>query len=928
MKHIKLFFGLTLCALLGATACQDSFDNPVLQAPQATKTPNSTILEVKEKYWDDATNYIDTVKLTDEGKHVIIAGRVISSDEDGNIYKSLVIQDNTAALVMSINANSLYNYYRIGQEIVIDLTDMYLGKYNGLQQLGFPEVYRDAWEATFMPLEFFKAHSELNDLPAPSKVDTITATIPGLETDAAGLRKWQGQLVRFNNVHFEGADGKLKFVDQQKVTANRTLVDENGASILVRNSGYAKFYNDVLPYDDPKTEKNEGVGDVCGILSYYGSQWQLLLRSISDCMNFGNPTLTPGTEDNPYSVDQAIELQNSGASGWVKGYIVGAVAPEVEEITSNDQIEWTAPTTLANTLVIGATPDTKDIKSCLVIALPQDSKFREYGNLKDHPELLKREIQVLGRLETFMGVFGITGNKGTVSEFKIEGVDPGGNPSAPGDGTKEKPYNVAQVQGGTATGTAWVTGYIVGWVEGITLADGAHFDVPATVASNMLIASSADETDYTKCLPIQLPTGNIRTALNLMDNPGNLGKVVKLHGSIEKYFGQTGVKSVDDYVLDGDTPEPPAPGGDATSIADLYTKTGKDNKTVVKVNFPMTVTYFSSVDARYTYVTDGTSYSLIYGKIATPYEKGQIIPAGWEAKVQNYNGLIEIIPNDLNAMPASTGTAEVNYFSGDASFVTVDNQSKVVVMKDVVFAAATPGEKAAFTGKVNGVEFNLYNTYTLASVPAGTYTVTGVVAVNKNNPQLIPLSYTGDTPEPPVDDWVYADFNTFNGGKANSKYGTADTFYSTTSGWKAVFSCILSGSAADPGSNPAFHFISSDPTVLAACMTGNTNNPGSIVSPAISGGYSAIKFNYGLPYTDTKLSFKMTLFASVSGSLVKLDEKVITVENPAKQTAYEYVYEGSVDKDFIIQFDNLSPSAAASNKDRVAIWNVAWKKFK
>ncbi len=72
----------------------------------------------------------------------------------------------------------------------------------------------------------------------------------------------------------------------------------------------------------------------------------------------------------------------------------------------------------------------------------------------------------------------------------------------------------------------------------------------------------------------------------------------------------------------------------------------------------------------------------------------------------------------------------------------------------------------------------------------------------------------------------------------------------------------------------------------------------------------------------------MTLFAVVGGSFAKLDEKVITVENPAKQTAYEFVYEGSVDKDFIIQFDNLSPSAAASNKDRVAIWNVAWKKFK
>lgn len=923
MKHIKLFFGLTLCALLAATACQDSFDNPVLKAPQASKTPNSTILEVKEKYWNDANNYLDTIELTEAGEHVIISGRVISSDAAGNIYKSLVIQDKTAALAMSINANSMYNQYRIGQEIVIDLTDMMIGKYNGLQQLGFPDVYRDEWEATFMPLEFFKAHSELNGLPEPSKVDTITTTISDLGNDAAGQRKWQSQLVRFNKVHFQEADGKACFTDEQKVTANRTLVDENGSTIIVRNSGYANFCTQLLPYDNPKTaDVNEGEGDVVGILSFYSNQWQLLLRSIDDCMNFGNPTLTPGTEDNPYSVDQAIELQNSGASGWVKGYIVGAVAPEVEEITANDQIEWEAPTTLANTLVIGATPDTKDIKSCLVIALPQDSKFREVGNLKDHPELLKREIQVLGRLETFMGVFGVTGNKGTTSEFKIEGIDPGGDPTTPGDGSKEKPYNVAQVQGGTATGTAWVTGYIVGWIDGKTISDGAKFTVPASVASNIMIAASADETDYNKCLPIQLPAGSVRAALNLQDNPANLGKAVKLHGSIEKYFGQTGVKSVDDYVL----PEPPAPGGDATSIADLYTKTGKDNKTVVKVNFPMTVTYFSSVDARYTYVTDGTSYSLIYGKIATPYEKGQIIPAGWEAKVQNYNGFIEIIPNDLNAMPASTGTAEVNYFSGDASFVTVDNQSKVVVMKDVVFAAATPGEKATFTGKVNGVEFNLYNTYTLASVPDGTYTVTGVVAVNKNNPQLIPLSYTGDTPEPPVDDWVYADFNTFNGGKANSKYGTSDTFYSTDSGWKAVFSCILSGSAADPGSNPAFHFISSDPTVLAACMTGNKNNPGSIVSPKIPGGFSEMKFKYAIPYTDSKIQFKVTLYAvSSGGSLVKMLEETVTEDAPIKSNVYEYTLSGGTGTDVIVQFDNLCPSGATTNKDRVAIWDVKWK---
>lgn len=45
-------------------------------------------------------------------------------------------------------------------------------------------------------------------------------------------------------------------------------------------------------------------------------------------------------------------------------------------------------------------------------------------------------------------------------------------------------------------------------------------------------------------MPIQLPAGAIRTALNLKDNPGNLKQEVILCGNIENYFGATGLKSV------------------------------------------------------------------------------------------------------------------------------------------------------------------------------------------------------------------------------------------------------------------------------------------------------------------------------------------------------------------------------------------------
>ena len=133
------------------------------------------------------------------------------------------------------------------------------------------------------------------------------------------------------------------------------------------------------------------------ICSYYGTTgWQLVLIDEDGCMNFGNPTVSPGTKDNPYTVAEAVKLEADGtpASGWVSGYIVGAVGPEVETISGNSDIEWTSDVTLANTLVIGETPETKDLAQCLVISLPSGSKLREVGNLRENPGNYGKAISV------------------------------------------------------------------------------------------------------------------------------------------------------------------------------------------------------------------------------------------------------------------------------------------------------------------------------------------------------------------------------------------------------------------------------------------------------------------------------------------------------------------------------------------------------
>lgn len=132
----------------------------------------------------------------------------------------------------------------------------------------------------------------------------------------------------------------------------------------------------------------------------------------------------------------------------------------------------------------------------------------------------------------------------------------GGETPDTGNSSKENPYDVTTAISKFVSGKAqdvWVKGYIVGYVDGMSIEDGARFNANAVTSNtNLLIAASANETNVSKCMPVQLPSGDIRNNLNLKDHPENLGKEVTLHGSLEAYFKVAGLKSATEYILDGE----------------------------------------------------------------------------------------------------------------------------------------------------------------------------------------------------------------------------------------------------------------------------------------------------------------------------------------------------------------------------------------
>ena len=406
------------------TSCGDDFVSPPMVVPSATIEANTSILDLKTAYWTADRNYVKTIGLNDAGEHTIIRGRVISSDQTGNIYKSVIIYDGSAALNLSINAYDLYQTYQFGQEVVIDVTELNIGGYNGLMQLGGAGTDHPAPSRTFLDSEVFAAHAQVDGLSNPQLVDTIPATIPDVlaaKQSTEGLILWQSRLVRFDNVRWD-APGK-PYAEGTSST-NRYIIDESGNQLLVRNSAYASFKNELLP---------QGYGSVTGILSYYGTDWQLMLIDSNGCQDFEesdepDQPVQPGengdgTKAKPYGVDQVIAMAPGSTTAavesgvWVKGYIVGFM-PTGGDATLLSGTVFGIENAATTNMVIAASADVKDASECIGIQLP--ASMRDALSLANQPANLGKEVMLQGDVMKYCGGPGLK----NLTDYMLDGKGP------------------------------------------------------------------------------------------------------------------------------------------------------------------------------------------------------------------------------------------------------------------------------------------------------------------------------------------------------------------------------------------------------------------------------------------------------------------------------------------------------------------------
>lgn len=256
------------------------------------------------------------------GKDIVIQGRIISDDAEGNLYKVMVIQDSEypeQALRISVDAGSVGGIYQIGQLINIRCNGLCVGKYADQPQLCVASYNNNrlasnasqkvGWMPGRIPFPRFKKAVEMVGMPDQSKIKVQTMTIPEITAHtgrANGQQDFQARLVRIENIHFTNEYWDTYGAAQPCTNGNpesdsncgvfapttenvgypqgRLVSDVDGNKIAISTSEYADFARFLLP-------GVEFTGTVTGILGFYRDNvrytaapddWSITIRGISD----------------------------------------------------------------------------------------------------------------------------------------------------------------------------------------------------------------------------------------------------------------------------------------------------------------------------------------------------------------------------------------------------------------------------------------------------------------------------------------------------------------------------------------------------------------------------------------------------------------------------------------------------------------------
>lgn len=283
MKNIILNTFLA-SSLLFICSCSTEIANPKLECTQPDFKVNKTVEKVYELSSNTAKQY-----LYDD----IIEAYVVSSDEGGNFFKTISLQTKASERISAIgfsvpvDASNTYIDYRIGNKVYVKLKNQFTDLYYGGLRIGSLYV-SNAGDPTVGRISQNEYKNVLN---ASCAIIDENQLVESLSIEQALLDTKLNTLIELNDVEFtEAALGRHYFEESNNIggSTNWNLRDKTGNQIIFRTSSYAKFADHFVP---------EGSGKVRGILTKFGTDYQLMARSENDVVMNGKRSIPFFAED-------------------------------------------------------------------------------------------------------------------------------------------------------------------------------------------------------------------------------------------------------------------------------------------------------------------------------------------------------------------------------------------------------------------------------------------------------------------------------------------------------------------------------------------------------------------------------------------------------------------------------------------------------
>ena len=405
-----------------------------------------------------------------------------------------------------------------------------------------------------------KGNGTLENPYSASQADSISSTLSsGQTTDEVYVK---GYISQINEVEVERYGNAIYFISDDGTT-----------------TGQYEIYHGFYLNGEKFTSKDQiSVGDtviVLGKLTKYNSTNEMAAYSKIVYLNGSSTPVTPtpvgGTSygkvtsiaDGVYLIGAitdgsncvlATNLSSTYSYGWLgatKAIMANNVVTTAETAVTwkftavpNTNITYTIQDAQGRYIYLTGTYNSFNVSETQVDGCYWDVSFNNDGTVNIVNVSTGKTIQYSPNFSSY-GAYSEVSNVLPCLFLKdAEGGETPVDPTVTGTGTKDDPYSVSKAQSvGATSANAWVKGYIVGYVSGAAIATGAVFGVPTSAETEILIADDPETTDYTKCVPVQLPAGAIRDGLELSAHSSYYKQEVSVYGQLVKYFGVLGVKS-------------------------------------------------------------------------------------------------------------------------------------------------------------------------------------------------------------------------------------------------------------------------------------------------------------------------------------------------------------------------------------------------